>query len=173
MNSNCSNLLYLRNLQEQVKKAFCYQKLFWPFTVWINCSRDLKNFANSWPLASIFKTFSQSLEHFFLTAGQNNFGNKIPKNMILLTICLLVIVMGAWWWCLNSKKKCGSFPTINNISTFAKGRKAAFSFWGHHGSSILMTHLPGNLLGKKSSNYHIINHLAKVLIYCKVTNHNQ
>ena len=29
-------------LQEQVKKAFCYQKLFWPFTVWINCSGDLK-----------------------------------------------------------------------------------------------------------------------------------
>ena len=28
LNSNCSNLLNLRNLQEQVKKAFCYQKLF-------------------------------------------------------------------------------------------------------------------------------------------------
>ena len=28
MNSNCSNLLDLRNLQEQVKKAFYYQKLF-------------------------------------------------------------------------------------------------------------------------------------------------
>ena len=27
----------MRNLHEQVKKAFCYQKLFWPFTVWINC----------------------------------------------------------------------------------------------------------------------------------------
>ena len=25
---NCSNLLDMRNLQEQVKKAFCYQKLF-------------------------------------------------------------------------------------------------------------------------------------------------
>ena len=46
MNSNCSILLDMRNLQEQVKRAFCYQKLFWPFTVWINCSRDLKNFAN-------------------------------------------------------------------------------------------------------------------------------
>ena len=41
---NCSNLLDLRNLQEQVKKAFFYQKLFWPFTVWINCSFDLKTF---------------------------------------------------------------------------------------------------------------------------------
>ena len=58
MNHNCSNLLDIRNLQEQVKKAFCYQKMFWLFTVWINCSNDLK-------------TFSRSLEQFF------NFGNKI------------------------------------------------------------------------------------------------
>ena len=28
LNSNYSNLLDMRNLQEQVKKAFCYQKLF-------------------------------------------------------------------------------------------------------------------------------------------------
>ena len=48
LNHNCSNLLDMRNLQEQVKKAFCYQKLFWPLTAWINCSRDLKHFANSW-----------------------------------------------------------------------------------------------------------------------------
>ena len=32
LNFNCSNLSSLRNLQEQVKKAFCYQELFWPFT---------------------------------------------------------------------------------------------------------------------------------------------
>ena len=68
----------MRNLQEQVKKAFCYQKLFWPFTVWINCSSDLKIFVNSWPSASNFKSFFRSLEHFFLTVGQNNFDNKIP-----------------------------------------------------------------------------------------------
>ena len=78
LNSNCSNLIDMRNLQEQVKKAFCYQKLFWPFTVWINCSSDLKNFANSRHSASNFKSFSRSQEHFFLTVGQNNFGNKIP-----------------------------------------------------------------------------------------------
>ena len=35
-NYNCSNFLDLKNLQEQVKKAFR-----------INCSSDLKNFANS------------------------------------------------------------------------------------------------------------------------------
>ena len=74
----------IRNLQEQVKKAFCYQKLLWPFTVWINCSRDLKIFANSRlnansrPSASNFKSFSRSLEQYFLTVRQNNFGNKIP-----------------------------------------------------------------------------------------------
>ena len=65
LNYNCSDLLDIRNLQEEVKKAFCYQKLFWPFTVWINCSSDLKS-------------FSRSLEQFFLTVGQKNFGNKIP-----------------------------------------------------------------------------------------------
>ena len=68
----------MRNLQEQVKKAFCYQKLFWPFTVWINYFSDLKIFANFQPSASNFKKFSRSLEHFCLTVGQNNFGNKIP-----------------------------------------------------------------------------------------------
>jgi hypothetical protein len=78
LNYNCSNLLDMRNLQKQVKKAFCYQNLFWPFTVWINCSSDLKFFSNSRPSASNFKSFSRSLEQFFLTVGQNNFGNKIP-----------------------------------------------------------------------------------------------
>ena len=79
LKSNCSNLLDMRNLQEQVKKAFCYQKLFWPFTVSINFSSDLKHFANSRPSASNFKSFSQSLEQLFLTLGQNNFDNKITK----------------------------------------------------------------------------------------------
>ena len=78
LNYSCFNFLDLRNLQEQVKTAFCYQKLFWPFTVWINCSSDLKNFANSWLSASNFESFSQSLEQFFLTVGQNNFGDKVP-----------------------------------------------------------------------------------------------
>ena len=78
MNYNCSNLLDMRNLQEQVEKAFCYQKLFWPFTAWINCSSDLKKFANYRPQASNCKSFYRSLEQFFLIVGQNNFGKKIP-----------------------------------------------------------------------------------------------
>ena len=52
--------------------------MFRPFTVWINCSSNLKIFDNSWPSASNFKSFSRSLELFFLTVGQNNFSNKIP-----------------------------------------------------------------------------------------------
>ena len=78
LNFNCSNLLVMRNLQEQVKKALFDQTLFWFFTFWINYSSNLKIFVNSGPLASNFKSFSRSLEHFFLTVGQNNFGNKIP-----------------------------------------------------------------------------------------------
>ena len=35
-------------------------------------------FENSRPSASNFKSFSRSLDQFFLTVGQNNFGNKIP-----------------------------------------------------------------------------------------------
>ena len=58
MNSNCSNLLDMRNLQEQVKKAFCYQKIFWPFTVWINCFSDLNFFCK-------FLAFSLEFQKFF------------------------------------------------------------------------------------------------------------
>ena len=42
------------NLQEQVNKAFCYQQLFSPFTVWINCSKV----GNKW-------------DNFFLTLRQD------------------------------------------------------------------------------------------------------
>ena len=52
--------------------------MFWPFTVQINCYSDVKKLAISRPSASNFKSFSRSLEQFFLTVGQNNFGNKIP-----------------------------------------------------------------------------------------------
>ena len=37
----------------------------------MNCSNDLKIFENSLPLASNSKSFSKSLEQFFLTVGQN------------------------------------------------------------------------------------------------------
>jgi hypothetical protein len=72
LNYNCFNLLDIRNLQEQVKKAFCYQKLFWPFTVWINCDKWSQTFCK----------FSA----FFLTVSQNNFGNKIPIPWLVVDI---------------------------------------------------------------------------------------
>ena len=37
-----------------------------------------KSLKNSRPKASNFKSFSQSLEQFFLTVGQNNLSNKVP-----------------------------------------------------------------------------------------------
>ena len=47
--------------------------LFWPFTVWINCSSGLNFFQ-----AQIWNVFLDPENNFFLTVGQNNFGNKIP-----------------------------------------------------------------------------------------------
>ena len=131
----------MRNLQEQVKKAFCYQKLLWPFTVWINCSSNLKNFANSWPSALNFKSFSRSLEQFFLTVGQNNFGNKVPLQCIVgirlnlqMVFCcqncsdllckkfvFYINVVCEWlarWSNLvlwNSPRRCFSFDLIRNL----------------------------------------------------------
>ena len=99
LNFNFANLLDLRNLQEQIKNAFCYQKLFWPFTVQTNCSSDLKSLANSGPSASNFKKISWSLEQFFLKAGQNNFCNKIPnfllENKIMLYVEEQVVIKAA------------------------------------------------------------------------------
>ena len=78
----------MRNLQEQVKKAFCYQKLFWLFTVWINCSSDRKILLKSEAEGREFAKVLRSLEQFFLTVGQNNFGNKIP---------FFLIIIIQWW----------------------------------------------------------------------------
>ena len=65
LNSNCSNLLDMRNLQEQVK-GDCSDL----FTVGTNCSCDLNMFANSWPSTSNLKKKSRSLQQFF-SVGQN------------------------------------------------------------------------------------------------------
>ena len=74
----------MRNLQEQVKKAFCYQNLFCPFTVGINCSSELNNFQIFGLQTRISKVFFDN-QNFFFAIGQNNFGNKMP-------ICMANIV---------------------------------------------------------------------------------
>ena len=71
LNSSCFSLLDMRNLQEQVKKH-SVAKNSSDLTLWINCSSGLKIFTKSQPSVSNFKLFSRSLEHFFLTVGQNN-----------------------------------------------------------------------------------------------------
>ena len=83
------NFLDVRNLTEQVKKAFCYQKSFWPFTVWSNCSSDLKIFVNFRTSASNFKTASCSLAQAFLSISQNNVGNKISFLLKLISNYIL------------------------------------------------------------------------------------
>jgi hypothetical protein len=88
---SCLQWVCVVHVQEQIKKTFCYQKLFWASTVWINCSSDFKKFENSRPSASNFKKKSGLLEWFFLIVGQNNFGNKIPflsKSSILQSVPL-------------------------------------------------------------------------------------
>ena len=74
----------MRNLQEQVEKSFFYQKLFWPFKVWLNCSSDLK-FFKFLAFSLKFQKFFSITNFFFLTVGQNNFGNKIPISKLYLT----------------------------------------------------------------------------------------
>ena len=57
----------MRNLQVKVKKAFFLPKIVLTCNVWINCSIDLKCFANSRSSVSNFKSFSQSNKQFFLS----------------------------------------------------------------------------------------------------------
>ena len=72
MNSNCSNVLDLSNLQEQLKKSLCFK----------NCI-DLSRYS-----VSNFKSFPRSLQQFFLTVGQKDFGNKIPDFLLFLSLGL-------------------------------------------------------------------------------------
>ena len=59
-------------------------------------------FANSRPLASNFKSFSRSLEQFFLTVGQNSFGNKI---------CTIFV-----FWILFTEQKSVIFENCATVS---------------------------------------------------------
>ena len=68
--SNCSDVLDLRSRNNL--KNILFQKLFWPFTVWIDCSTDLKIFANSRP--------SVSNINFFSRRRLKQFWDKIPLN---------------------------------------------------------------------------------------------
>ena len=74
LNSNCFNILALRNILEQVLK-----KSVLTFHCLNKFSDNLKSFANSRTFSLKFqKQNSRSQEHFFLEEGENNFGNKVP-----------------------------------------------------------------------------------------------
>ena len=77
LNSNCSIVLNMRNLQVHNLDKSSISKIV------VVISKLMQVIG----LASNFKSFSRSLalEHFFLTEGQNNFGNKIPISKIVLT----------------------------------------------------------------------------------------
>ena len=51
--------------------------MFWPFTAWIDCSSDLKNFAKFSAFSLESQKFFSISRFFFLTVDQNNFDNKI------------------------------------------------------------------------------------------------
>ena len=110
MNHNCSIFLDLRNLQEQVKKEFRFR----------NCS-DLSLFKKI-VVASNF-IFFRSLEHFFLTVGQNNFGNKIP----LFTFFILYMFTLSRLWKKVGDVKALPLPMACTLTQFLKGNKYHFA----------------------------------------------
>ena len=116
----------------QVKKSFCYQTLFWPFTVWMNCSKDLIIFENSPPSTTNFKSFFQSPEHFFLTVGQNNFVNKIPFHYFL------------FWTQWSVSENNERFLLWNSISTLKKIKKKGSSIFSWFLLFQLSVHIRNN-----------------------------
>ena len=58
-----------------------------------------------------FKSFSRSLDQFFLTVGQNNFGNKIP--FLFLLCCAIVLISNA----KQNRMKCSdNSPRFSSAS---------------------------------------------------------
>ena len=76
---------------------------------------------NSRPSASNFKSFSQALEQFFLTEGQNNFDNKIPFLPVYLTIYGIGAIKNPSTYLYAGKNKLSG--EIKNRNPFGKGKK--------------------------------------------------
>ena len=73
----------------------------------------------------ILNFFSQSIEQFFLTKDQNNFGNKIP-----IQISEIRITVQRWWleaWNETEAKLNESFRASQRVST--EHHRDGFSFW--------------------------------------------
>ena len=65
------------------------------------------------PSALNLKSYARSLEHFFLTVGNNNFGNKIPflRNVIYtMHFFSIVFVLNLHWaWLVKNTTRYNSF----------------------------------------------------------------
>ena len=101
MNSNCSNLLDLRNLQEKKLKKHSVTKTCSDFSLFEQIVLVISKFLQILSLQPrIPKVFLHHyIERFFLTLGQNYLGNKIP----FLTSLECVYVCGKNTYA-NSKK---------------------------------------------------------------------
>ena len=104
---------YLRNIREQVRKAFCCQKLFWPFTVLTNYSSDLK------------RSFSPSLKQFFLTVGQTNFLVTKYQFCLLFTVWIPILIVAV----ISKSLKILNFSKVfyGYLNNFSHSR--AEQFW--------------------------------------------
>ena len=60
-------LNYYEKTPGEVRKTFCYQKLVWPFTAWINCSSDLNKFCEFLAFSLEFLKFFLMTRKYFLT----------------------------------------------------------------------------------------------------------
>ena len=86
-------VLDLTNLQYRVKRNILFQKLFyWSPNFWKFSVFSLK-----------FQKFFLITKQFFLTVGQNNFGNKIPFGEIL---CFIERWRTMFLWIVSSLKYC-------------------------------------------------------------------
>ena len=129
------------NLQEQGKKTFCYQKLFWPFTVWQNCSSDLKMFANSWPSASNLKRFSSIISTILET--KYHFWEKGQK-----------ITRNRRWCILECQKENRIFRVVPS------------SFWLDR-----LSDPSSDWFGSQSLPFPVVKNRYYRLLYCKKTIH--
>ena len=141
----------MRNLQdEQVKKAFCFQKLFWPFTIRINC-------------LSALKSFSRWLEQIFLTVGQNNFDNKLPffESQIRSSQCAQFLFIS----CLVGDKRlwlCEDTYPDGSLDEAAEIPGTYYIFFSHSLQLIFVTYSVSTVISKYWKNllgkiFHFIN----------------
>ena len=100
----------------RLKESILFQKSSLPFTVRINCSSDLKMFANSWPSASNFKSFSPLLQQIVSHSSSKQFWKQNTRATL------------SYFWSVHVKKKLGSHPSSYNSLQCCILFEVAFKF---------------------------------------------